>query len=250
MIAAVTLAAAALSAGSGTAPARLALTVSPAHVALDAGGKATVHVGATRGARLLLRASVAGLALDARGRPQIIRRRDAGRWLKLSRRTISVGRAGATFVVASRRPLGARPGDHCAIVLLTATAPAKKGVVVQMRVGLVVTVRVAGRRVRRLEVVAARARRLPGGRARLISVTVVNRGDAIESLGGPQLEVTLLRRGRAIARLRGLRRKVLPHSRAVVTFRCRAAVPGDVVARIAVATPDGGSATRRFRLRL
>jgi hypothetical protein len=250
MIAAVMLAAAALAAGNVAAPARVALAVSPAHVSIDAGGKATVHVGATTGARLLLRASVAGLALDVRGRPRIVGRRDAGTWLVVRPRAISVGRDGASFIVTSRRPLGARPGDHSAIVLLTAMAPARKGVAVELRVGLVVTVRVAGRRVRRLEVVAARAKRLPGGRGRLISVTVANRGDVIESLGGARLEVTLLRRGRAIAHFRGVRRKVLPRSRAVVSFRCRAPSGGDVVARIAVARPGGGVAARTFRLRL
>jgi hypothetical protein len=250
MIAAVTLAAAALSAGSVTGPARVALSVSPAHISLDAGGEATVRVGAIAGGRLRLRATVMGLALDMRGRPRIVGPRDAGTWLTVGPRTIFAGRDGATFIVSSRRPPRARPGDHSAIVVLTATAPARKGVAVEMRVGLVVTVRVGGHLVRRLQVVAARAKRLPGGRGRLILVTVANRGDVIESIGGAHLEVTLLRRGRTIARFRGVRRKVLPRTRAVVSFRCRAPTHGEVRARIAVARPGGGTAARAFRLRL
>ncbi|HEX4679323.1 MAG TPA: hypothetical protein VH210_09025 [Gaiellaceae bacterium] len=250
MIAAIALTAAALSTGSGAAPARLALSVSPAHVTLAAGEKATVRVGGTGGRRLLLRATVAGLALDARGRPRITALRDAGPWLTVRPQTISAGRHGATFVVRSRRPAKARPGDHSAIVLVTATAPSKTAIAVEMRVGLVVTVRVAGRMTRRVEVIAARVRHLPGKRGRVVLVTVANRGDVIESIGGAQLGVTLLRRGRAVARFRVPRRKVLPRTSAVVRFRWPAHIRQGLVARIAVARPGGGTTTRAFRLKL
>ncbi|HEY8644776.1 MAG TPA: hypothetical protein VIL77_02740 [Gaiellaceae bacterium] len=250
MITAVTLAAAALSASSVGAPARPALSVSPAHLALTAGGKATVHIGAVSRGQLLLRASVAGLALDPRGRPQIVSRRDAATWLTVRPRTISAGKTGATFVVTSRRPSSARPGDHTAIVLLTATAAAGKGIAIGMRVGLVVTVRVGGRSIRRVEVVAARIRQAPGGAGRLIAVTVANRGARIESIGGARLAVTLLRRGRVIGCFRVARRPLLPYTRAVVTIRCRAVVRGVLVARVAIVRPDGRTAARRFRLRM
>jgi hypothetical protein len=249
LIAAVTLAAVALSAASGSTPARLALSVSPAHLSLKAGGRATIHVRGVPGGRLLLRTSIAGLALDRRGRPQIAGRRDAAGWLTLHPRSISARRDGATFVVVSRLPKGARPGDHTAIVLLTATAPGGKGIAVGMRVGLVVTVRVSGRSIRRVEVVAARARSAPGG-ARLIAVTVANRGGRIESIGGARLAVTLMRRGRVIGRFRVARRPLLPHTRVIVVFRQRSVVRGVVVARVAIARPDGRMTARRFRLRL
>lgn len=251
MIAAIALTAAALFTGSGVAPARLALSVSPAHVTLDAGDKATVRVGGTGGRRLVLRATVAGLALDTRGRPRIARLRDAGPWLTVRPQTISAGRDGATFVVTSRRPARARPGDHSAIVLVTATvARSKTAIAVEMRVGLVVTVRVAGRRIRRVEVIAAHVRRLPGKRDRLVLLTVANRGDVIESIGGAQLEITLLRHGRTVARLRLPRRKLLPRTSAVVKFRWPAHIRQGLVARIAVARPGGGTTTRAFRLKL
>ena len=249
MIVAVTLAAAALSMGSGSAPPPLALSVSPAHLALTPGARAAIHVRAVSGARLLLRTSVAGLTLDGRGRPQITDRRDAASWLRVQPRSILEGPNGANFVVTSRRAAGARPGDHTAIVLLTATAPARKGIAVAMRVGLVVTVRVSGRSIRRVEVVAARARAAPRG-GRLIAVTVANRGERIESIGGARLAVTLLRRGRIIGRFRVARRLLLPHTRAVVAFRTRAAVHGPVAARVAIVRPDGGTTARTFRLRL
>lgn len=244
MTAALTLAVAALSAAS-VAPPRLALSVSPAHLTLAAGGRATVHVGGIPSGRLVLRASVQGLALDLRGRPRIVARRDAATWLTVRPLAIVAGRTGATIVVRARRPAGARPGDHTAIVLLTANARAGKGIAVAMRVGLTVTVRVSGRSIRRLEVVSARARA-----SRLIAVTIANRGNRIESIGGTRLAVTLLRGGRTVGRLRCARRALLPHTSAVVTFRSRAGIHGAVVARIAVVQPGGGTTARRFRLRL
>ena len=128
MIVAATLAAAALTVSGASAPAPFALSVSPAHLALTPGGRATIHVRPVSGGRLLLRTSIAGLTLDGRGRPQIAGRRDAAAWLTLQPRSILAGREGASFVVTSRRPPGARPGDHTAIVLLTATAPGGKGI--------------------------------------------------------------------------------------------------------------------------
>jgi hypothetical protein len=249
LIAAVALAAAALSAATLGAPPRLALSVTPTHLALAAGGRATVHVGGISGGRLVLRASVAGLALDARGRPQIVAGRDASPWVTVRPRTILAGPAGAAFVVASRRPSRARPGDHTAIVLLTATKLKRKGLAVAMRVGLVVAVRVSGRSIRRVEALAARARPTPRG-GRLIAVTIANRGDRIESIGGSALELSLSRRGRVLARLHGARRKLLPRTRAVVTFHVPPRIRGDVLARVTVTRPGGKAAARRFLLRL
>jgi len=249
LIVAVTLAAAALLVGSGNAPAPLALSVSPAHLALTAGGRATIHVRAVSGGRLLLRTSIAGLTLDGRGRPQITARRDAAAWLTLHPRSILAGRDGASFVVTSRRPPGARAGDHTAIVLLTATAPGAKGIAVAMRVGLVVTVRVGGRSIRRVEVVEVRSRAAPGGR-RVIAVTVANLGERIESIGGARLGITLVRRGRIIGRFRFARRQLLPHSRAVVAHGIRSMVRGPVIARVSVIRLDGRMTTRTFPLRL
>jgi hypothetical protein len=249
LITGVTLAAAVLWAAGGSAPAQVALSVSPAHLTLAPGGRATIHVRAVSGGRLLLRTSIAGLALDGRGRPHVVGRRDAAAWLTLRPRSTFAGRNGASFVVTSRRPAGARPGDHAAIVLLTATAPVGKAIAVGMRIGLVVTVRVGGRTTRRVEVVAARARAAPGG-GRLIAVTVANRGGRIESIGGARLTATLVRRGRVIGRFRVARRQLLPHTRAVIVFRSASAVHGPVVTRIAIVRPDGRTTTRTFRLRL
>jgi hypothetical protein len=117
-----------------------------------------------------------------------------------------------------------------------------------MRVGLVVAVRVSGRSIRRVEVLTARSRPTPRG-GRLIAVTIANRGDRIESIGGSALELSLVRRGRVLARFRGVRRKLLPRTRAVVTFHVPPRIRGDVVALVAVTRPGGKAAARRFPLR-
>jgi hypothetical protein len=97
---------------------------------------------------------------------------------------------------------------------------------------------------------AADVGRRPGTRGHLILVTVANRGDVIESIGGARLTVTLLRHGRTVGRLRARRREVLPHTSAVVRFPWPVQIRHGLVARIAVARPGGGTTTRAFRLRL
>ena len=220
----------------------VALSVSPAHVTLDAGGETSVRVTASPG--LVLQASIAGLSLDGRGRPRIVPRRDAGAWLTVRPRTVTVMRRDATFVIGSRRPSHALPGDHTAIVLLTAQASERRAVAVGMRVGLVVTVRVPGRRLSRVEVVSARARRS------LIVVTIANRGNVIEPVGGSQLQVLVLRRGRIVARFQGGPRMLLPRTRAVVGFRLRKQIHGPLVAQVRLHRLGGRVATRNFPLRL
>ena len=220
----------------------VALSVSPAHVTLDAGGKTSIHVTASAG--LVLRASIAGLSLDGGGRPRIVPRRDAGAWLTVRPRTVAVVGRGASFVIASRRPSHAQPGDHTAIVLLTAQARGRKGVAVGMRIGLVVTVRVDGRLLRRVEVVSLRARHS------LIVVTIANRGNVIEPVGGAHLQVLLWRAGRIVSRLQGGPRMLLPRTRAVVGFRLRKQTHGPLVAQVRLDRLGGRVATRNFPLRL
>lgn len=233
-----------------TAPARVSLTASPAHVTLDAGSRKTIRVEGANARRVVLRASIAGFALDLRGRPRIVRSTDAAPWLTLRPRTLAVGSSGADLVVSSRRPASARPGDHSAIVLLTALAPSSRGMAVQMRIGLVVTVRVKGRRIGRMAVVAARSRRPSRGPGAFIDVTLANRGNVIEALAGRRLRVILIRRGRVTARLQPGRRKILPRSSALISVRYRGRLRGPVTARIELVQQGGENARRSFRLRL
>jgi hypothetical protein len=229
-------------------PARVSLSVSPAHVTLAAGTRTAVHVEAEARAGMILRTSVAGFTLDLRGRPRIVPSTDAASWLTLTPRRVRVGAIGATVIISSRRPSAARPGDHSAIVLLTTTAPSAKGMVLRMRIGLVVTVRVKGRLVRNLVVASARSRHAVRGAS--IDVALANRGNVIESIDGNRLRVVLLRRGRVVARLRPGRRKVLPRTSALVAMRYRGKLRGAVTARVELNRADGAVARRSFRLRL
>jgi hypothetical protein len=232
-------------------PARVSLSVSPAHVTLAAGTRTAVHVEAGARAGMILRTSVAGFTLDLRGRPRIVPSTDAASWLTLTPRRVRVGAIGATVIISSRRPSAARPGDHSAIVLLTTTAPSAKGMVLRMRIGLVVTVRVKGRLVRNLVVASARSRHaVRGVRGASIDVALANRGNVIESIDGNRLRVVLLRRGRVVARLRPGRRKVLPRTSALVAMRYRGKLRGAVTARVELTRADGAVARRSFRLRL
>ena len=234
--------------GAPAPPARVSLSASPAHVTLAAGTRTSVHVEAAASAGMILRASVAGFELDLRGRPRIVPSTDAASWLTLSPRRVFVGNTGATVVISSRRALAARPGDHSAIVLLTTTAPSSKGMVVRMRIGLVVTVRVKGRRIRNLVVANARSRHAVRGAS--IDVALANRGNVIESIDGSRLRVVLLRRGRVVARLRPGRRKVLPRTSALVAVRYRGKLRGTVTARVELTRAGGAVARRSFRVRL
>ncbi|MFL5955145.1 MAG: hypothetical protein ACJ76I_13670, partial [Gaiellaceae bacterium] len=157
MIVALALAVA-LGAAHVAAPARVTLSAAPTHVVLPAGGRQVVHVTATGGGRLRVAASIAGFGLDLRGRPRIAGRGDAAPWISVRPLALTVGRGGSALVVSSRGPLRARPGDHTAIVLLTATQPSARGVVVRMRIGLVVAVRVPGRLTHRIAVLGAHVR--------------------------------------------------------------------------------------------
>jgi hypothetical protein len=248
VIGAVALSASLATSSLLAAPARVTLAASPTHVALAAGGRQAVRISATGGGSLTVEARVAGFGLDLRGRPRIAAAGDAAPWLSVRPRMIRVGRAGGVVVVSARRPTRARPGDHSALVLLSAVAPSARGVVVRMRIGLVISVRVAGRVVHRVAILKARVRR--AGRARLLELTLANRGNVIEALGAGSLRVTLVRRGRVVAHYFVARRELLPRTRGVVELRYSGRAHGLMTARIELWRTAHPWAVRLFRLRL
>src|SRR5213078_4634566 len=112
--------------------------------------------------------------------------------------------------------LGASPGDHDVLVLVTGRPLGAPRVAVQLRVGVRLRIREPGGLVHRLAVKGLRARRFKGKRTVLVSVA--NRGNVTEQLRG-RLTVTLLRRNRVISRLRlAGRRELYPGMRAVVAL--------------------------------
>lgn len=226
------------------APPHATLAVSPAHVVLVPGDRRLVHVDATAGERLVtVTATVAGFALDPRGRPRLARAGYAAPWLTLRPRRLTLGRNGGMITVASRKPADARPGDHSAVVLLTASEATARGVLVRMRIGLVVSVRVPGRLVHRLVIREARVRRR--GRRRVLDVWLANRGNVIEHLDRRSLHVLLVGRHRTVERLMPARRDLLPRSSGILSFSVPTRVHGEVLAQIELK-----HSVKRFHLRL
>jgi hypothetical protein len=222
--------------------AALALSASPERLELAPGVPQVVRL-AHAGAPLAVRLSVTGLAVDLRGRSRVTAASDAARWLRVSPARLVVGPLGATARVVARVPRGARPGDHTAVVLVTAKAPGSPALTVRLRVGLIAVVRVPGRIVHRLEVRAARLRRV--GRARFLELAVVNGGNVVEPLRGA-VRVRVSRGGRVVAVLRPDARDLLPHARGLLELRYRGRGRGPAVVRVDL--PRGRFV--RFHLRL
>jgi hypothetical protein len=222
------------------------LTVSPTHLVLTPGTRRLVHIEAAGTRRLGVEARVAGFALDVRGRPRIVRVAPSTSLLSLRPRSLSVGPAGATLAVTALRALHSSAGDHSAIVLLTATAPGARGVLVRMRIGLVISVRVPGALLHRVVLRGARVVRL--GKRRRIDVALVNRGNVIERIDRSALQIVLIRRGRVISTLGPARRDLLPRSSGLVAVPCPPGLHATVVARVELRHVP--RVVRRFHLRL
>jgi hypothetical protein len=223
---------------AAAALAALALTAAPARVQLDGAGTATVQVTNRGGQAVVLDVARAGFALDLRGRPRIVAATPPG-WLTFGPRRVAIppGKS-AALRLAGHIPPGATPGDHAELLLLASRPLARGAVAVRMRLGIVVLVRVPGRVVHRLALTALRAHR------RVLTLTLVNRGNVTETLLGRALTVTLWRRGRLVVRLHALSREVLPRTRAVLELRYRGRLRGPVVARAEL-----GKLRRTFHLR-
>jgi hypothetical protein len=240
------------SAGAGAARPALALTATPAHLALAGTDRATVRV-ANAGARaVVVDVGRAGFSLDLRGRPRVGPRRHgtvAAGWLAVSpARFVLPPGTSRLLTVASRLPSRAEPGDHDALLLL-ATRPVRGvGVAVRVRIGVVVVVRAPGRVVRRVVVRRLRVRR--GPHARVLELVLANLGNVTESFVRGAIRVTL-RPGALGLTLRGAPRELRPRTKGVVRFQLPRRLHGLATARVAVATSHGGPAlARTIRLRL
>src|SRR4029077_20145198 len=126
-----------------SAPARVSLSAWPSHVEVNAGGRRVIRIRSAGRRMLRVEARVAGYALDLHGRARVAGA-GAATFVTVRPQRITVGRAGASLLIATRRPRGFRPGDHSALLLLTAVAPNAGRLIVRIRVGLVVSVRVPG----------------------------------------------------------------------------------------------------------
>jgi hypothetical protein len=136
----------------------------------------------------------------------------------------------------------AMPGDHQMLLLLVGRSLERRGVAVQLRLGVPVRVRMPGRIFRRLDIRGLRIRRQKHARDLLVSL--VNRGNVTEQLRG-QLSVTLIRDGRVVSRLRTRLRELFPGVRTIVPLRYTGRLRGRVTAVVKVRGQE-----RRYHLRL
>jgi hypothetical protein len=219
----------------------LSLSVAPAHVSLTPGVTQTIEVTNTGRAPVVVAASTAGYALDLRGRARIVQSAGTASWLSLRpARLVLPPRSSLPLTIAARRPPGAQPGDHDVLVLLTSVPRAVGALSVRMRVGVVVAVRVPGRLVIELDAVALRR-----ARAGLIELSLANRGNVVEQIAPARVSLVLWRRGRVLARLGPVVRRLLPRTRGLAEFDYPRQIRGLVTAVVEI-----GSQRRAFRLRL
>ena len=246
------LALASASAGASASRPVLALTATPARVALGGSGIATVRVMNPGLGTVSVDVARAGFSLDRRGRPKIGRRgglRAATAWLAVRpRRFVLPPGATRLLTVRSRVPRRAEPGDHDALVLLTTRPRRSAAVAVRMRIGVVVVVRAPGRVVRRLTLRRMHVRH--GRRVRVVELVVANRGNVTETLARGRIRVEL-RHGRSRARLRSEPRELRPRTSGVVQLRYGGRLRGRVSARAWIVGPPGTSPVEQtFRVRL
>jgi hypothetical protein len=232
----------------------VALTASPAHVALAGSGRTTVRVTNAGTSQVVVDVIRAGFALDLRGRPRIVGRdavaRSAADWLRLRPRSLVLKPgASAPVAITSTLPSKAEPGDHDALLLLMTRRRVRDGVAVRMRMGVVVVVRAPGTVVRRLEL---RGLRVSSRRHhRVLELGIANRGNVTESLSRARSTVSLFRGGRRIAKLHAQPREVRPQTRGILQFVYRGSGRGTATAHVDIA-PESSSRIlgRTFRVRL
>jgi hypothetical protein len=218
---------------------RVAVSVSPAQLALVGPGSRRIKLrndGAERVAIDVTRRAVGRQAVAA--------------WFRIvPGRVLLASGDSATLTLRVSPPRKAEPGTHRALVLVT-TRPLRDGPVnVRMRLGIRLRIVVPGRIVRRLTLGGLRVHRRR--HAQLLFVSIANRGNVTVNLRG-HVTAWLVHRGHRPARLRPLaRRTLLPGARAVLTLRHRGRVRGLVTAVVQVSL--GSSirlVERRYRLRL
>ncbi len=240
-------------ASAGAVRKPVALTAAPARVELTGSGRVAVRVTNSGSKPVVVDASRAGFALSLRGRPRIVKTngpRSAAPWLRVQPTRFALpARTSATLVVSAKLPRNAEPGDHDALVLLTARPVAGAGVAVRVRLGVLVAVRAPGTVIRHLELGGLRAARRGGSRR--LELRVANRGNVTETVHGARVTVWRPQTGRRLATAVARRRDLRPRTQGIIEFRFRDPLRGAVKARVVVPAAPGRSALRRtYRIRL
>jgi hypothetical protein len=215
---------------------RVALSVTPARLALAAPGSRRINV---------RNDGVEQVVVD------VLRRTVATTWLQISpeRLLLGPGRSAALTLRAKAGP-GAEPGDHRVLVLLATRPQHGSRVAFRLRLGVRVSVRMPGRVIHRLALGGVRVHRARG--VRFIFVPVVNRGNVTVQLRR-HVTGSLLRRGGRVARLQLATRpaSLAPAARTLLALRYAGRVRGPVVAVVQIRIGPGvRPVERRYRLRL
>jgi len=226
--------------GAGAARPRVALSVSPARLAVAAPGSRTIKLRNDGAERVVVDVSRRTLGGQAAAKT----------WLRVVPAHVLL-RSGESALLTLRvgSPRRAEPGDHQAIVQLTTRPVRGRRVNVQVRLGVRIRMTVSGRIVRRLTLGGLRVHRRRN--ARIIFVPVANHGNVTVQLRSC-VTVSLIRHGHQLARLNPpAGRPLRPGARAVFALRYGGRVRGLVTAVVRVRLGPGVRAVeRRYRIRL
>jgi hypothetical protein len=218
----------------------VALSVSPARLALPAPGARTIRLRNNGAEQVVVEVSRRTLS------PQPA----AKTWLQIvpARLVLHSGES-AILTLRASPPRHAEPGEHHVLVLLTTRPLRGNRVNVRLRLGVRIRMVVPGRIVRDAALGGLRLRR--SRNARFMFVSVTNRGNVTVPLRG-RVTASLLRRGQRLARLTPRApRALLPGARAVLALRYGGRVRGLLTAIIRIRLGPGVRAVeRRYRLRL
>ena len=224
--------------GAGAARPRVALSVSPARLALAIPGSRAIKVrndGAEEVAVDATRRTMGGQA--------------AAKWLEIVPAHVLL-RSGASAMLTLRadQPQRAEPGEHHVVVLLT-TRPLGGGRVnVQVRLGVRVRMVVPGRAVRRVTLGGLRVHKRHN--ARFMFVAVANRGNVTVQLRN-RVTTLLVRRGRHLAHLNPkVQRALRPGARTFLALRYNGRLRGALTAVVRIELGSGIRVERRYRIRL
>jgi len=237
---ALVLASAPSAEGAGADRPRVALSVSPAQLALAAPGSRRVKLRNDGAERV-----VVDVARRAVGRQTASKT-----WLQIVPARLFLRSGGsAILTLRVRPPRRAEPGDHHVLVLLTTRPVRSSRVTLRVRLGVRVRVRVPGRIVRHLALGGLRIRRARA--AQFMFVSVANHGNVTVQLRG-HVTASLFRRRQHVARLKPAGRRALaPGARTLLALRYAGRVRGPVTVVVQVRLGPGVRVVeRRYRIRL
>jgi hypothetical protein len=239
-LAAIVVAPAAAPASAG-GPNGISVSVSPSRLILDGATQTAVSVTNSGRLRATIDVTVGNYAILADGRVRVDPKLPPGRsskgWLTASpsRLDLAPGRT-AQVTVRSKPKRAAAPGDHHALLLLSAAARTTSTVSVRTRVGVTTLVRVNGPLVRELRWLGISVKK--ARKTRLVRLQLQNRGNVNERFESRRTRLELRKGGKVIAKLRAATRSILPGTKGYLVFSYRGKARGGVaaVARVEPAT--------------